>query len=80
MLLVVSSIPHIQELAAARTLSSDNMLSMAYKTLKSAQSAALSTVLDAHMYGNWLYTLVTVAVFPNWLMFWALLWTNPELY
>ena len=80
MLLVVSSIPHIQELTAARTITTDSMISMGYKTLKSAQTAALTTVVDAYMYGNWLYTLVTVAVFPNWLMFWALLWTNPDLY
>lgn len=76
LLFVVSSVEHLPLLGAKRP----DPLDVAQRTLKSAQSSLVLTVIDAHMYGNWLHTLVTCVLFPNWLLFWALLWTNPELY
>ena len=42
-----------------------------------AQSALLYSVVDAHMYGVWTFTLGTFSYWPLWLLFWALLWTDP---
>ena len=75
LLFVVSSLPHLHLFQTKL-----DIVDIFNKILKSAQGSVLSAVIDSHMYGNWLHTLVTGAVFPNWLMFWALLWTNHELY
>ena len=75
LLFVVSSLPHLHLFQTKADIGD-----IFSKIFKSAQGSVLSAVIDSHMYGNWLHTLITGAVFPNWLMFWALLWTNHELY
>jgi len=43
----------------------------------STQEALLKSVIDGYLFGNWTYSLIAVALYPVWVLMWALLWTQP---
>lgn len=42
--------------------------------LSHVDASVLQTLIDCSLVGSWLFTLVSLALFPSWLMFWSLLW------
>ena len=43
---------------------------------ENAQDALLISVVDSYMYSNWLFSVATLLLFPNWLLFWSILWSS----
>uniref|UniRef100_A0A6M2DY57 Putative product n=1 Tax=Xenopsylla cheopis TaxID=163159 RepID=A0A6M2DY57_XENCH len=36
-------------------------------------------VVDSMIYGNWAFNMITAILVPNWLLFWIVYNTNPEI-
>ena len=45
---------------------------------ESTQSALLMALINNNLFANWTFSLVSLVIFPTWLMFWSLLWTKPH--
>ena len=43
-------------------------------TLLASKSAVYSSVVDKCLYMNWAYGIATLVVFPNWMLFWMVVW------
>ncbi|CAG9772012.1 unnamed protein product [Ceutorhynchus assimilis] len=41
------------------------------RAIVATQEAVIYSVADSMIYGNWLYTVVTMVLIPNWLCFWC---------
>ncbi|KAK2187644.1 hypothetical protein NP493_159g04034 [Ridgeia piscesae] len=44
---------------------------------ESTQAALLMSLINNNLFANWTFSLVSLVIFPTWLMFWSLLWTKP---
>ena len=62
---------------AAGTKSLEDPAKLLTESMQTASHGLLLAVVDMHMFGNWMFNLIAVAMFPIWLIFWALLWTDP---
>ncbi|XP_070574447.1 glycosylphosphatidylinositol anchor attachment 1 protein-like [Ptychodera flava] len=47
------------------------------EVMASSRTAMFDSVVDCYVYNNWLFPLASLLYFPNWLMFWCVLWQNP---
>ena len=49
-----------------------NFPDLATATMNSLYSGTLSAIRDANLLGTWSFGIVSLGIFPNWLMFWHL--------
>ncbi|XP_064640517.1 glycosylphosphatidylinositol anchor attachment 1 protein-like [Lineus longissimus] len=63
----------LNPVAAAALRPDGNLFTEAWLSF---QHGVFWTVIDGHLFGNWLFSLMVFAVFPCWLLFWAVLWGN----
>ncbi|XP_050307434.1 glycosylphosphatidylinositol anchor attachment 1 protein [Anthonomus grandis grandis] len=48
----------------------DSLKDILLKAVDATQQAVIYSIIDSMIYGNWLYTVVTMVFIPNWLCFW----------
>ena len=58
----------------ANTVHYDSYGKLILDTLVTCQDAMYSSVVDRCLYGNWSYGIATLVVFPNWMLFWMVVW------
>ena len=52
----------------------DDMVALLIDTVWTAQNAMFNCVVDSYVYGSWTFGLATLVMFPDWLMFWMVVW------
>ena len=48
-----------------------------YRSGQAWQNGVMFSIVDSYIYGNKLYTILTVWILPNWLLFYLNITTNP---
>ncbi|XP_072026721.1 glycosylphosphatidylinositol anchor attachment 1 protein-like [Amphiura filiformis] len=62
----------------ANTINYDSYGQLLLDTLFAAQDAMYNSVVDRCLYGSWSYGLATLVVFPNWMLFWMVVWRKQQ--
>lgn len=55
----------------------DNLQQLLIQSWDTYKDAILWSVVDWYLFGNWIYALMAAILFPNWLMFWGVMWAKP---
>lgn len=55
-----------------------SVISLLIKGYQSSQRALVYAIVDSYVYGNWVFTIATSVLLPNWLLFWVILGSKPE--
>nr|XP_006816844.1 PREDICTED: glycosylphosphatidylinositol anchor attachment 1 protein-like [Saccoglossus kowalevskii] len=58
-------------------LESTDVWTLLTDAVYTSRSALFDSVVNSYIHGNWTYPLAALLIFPNWLMFWSVLWQNP---
>ena len=58
----------------ASNFKSVNFSKLLYGSLDNLKQILVMGVIESHMISNWTYGIITVALVPTWLVFWAVLW------
>ena len=48
-----------------------------YRSAQAWQNGVVFSIVDSYIYGNMLYTILTVWILPNWLLLYLNITTNP---
>lgn len=51
-----------------------SLAALAIKSLKATQRAIMFSIVDAHVYGNWVFDVACICLVPIWLSLWFVLW------
>ena len=49
-----------------------------YRSAQAWQNGVMFSIVDSYIYGNMLYTILTVWILPSWLLFYLNITTNPQ--
>ena len=52
-------------------------LTLLYRSAQAWQNGVMFSIVDSYIYGNMLYTILTVWILPIWLLFYLNITTNP---
>ena len=77
LLFAIGAINNVIATSSTSSPSDVTMTSHIKASWEGAQHVLLLSAIDAHMYGSWTFGLVTLAFWPIWMIFWALMWTEP---
>lgn len=49
-----------------------------FRGLDASHQAIIFSIVDSIIYGNWLYSVVTCILVPNWVCFWSIAFSSVE--
>ncbi|XP_077983005.1 GPI-anchor transamidase component GPAA1-like [Glandiceps talaboti] len=61
----------------SQTSSDVDIVTLLSDVFSMSKVAIFDAVVDSYVYNNWMFPLTSLLYFPNWLMFWSVLWQNP---
>ena len=64
-------------LDTAITFPGVSLATLLYRSAQAWQNGVMFSIVDSYIYGNKLYTILTVWILPNWLLFYLNITTNP---